>query len=71
DSSVPASGRYYKTASNLPWAINILDVFDYPNEQTEITEAYLKFGQWAESSGQQFYDWYENQSGYRNQQNIY
>lgn len=71
DNSLPATGRYYKTITNLPWAINILDGFDYPNEQSEITGAYLKFGQWAESIGQQYYDWYVDQPGYRNVQKIY
>jgi len=71
DDSDAATGRYYKTISNLPWAINIIEKFDYPNEKTEITETYLKFGDWAESNGQLYNDWWKDLSGYRNSANIY
>ncbi len=71
DDSDPAVGRYYKTVTNLPWAINIIEQFDYPNEKSEITETYLKFGEWAESSGQLYNDWWKDLSGYRNSANIY
>ncbi|HKK11086.1 MAG TPA: DUF4842 domain-containing protein, partial [Bacteroidales bacterium] len=60
-----------KTSQNLPWAINIYDVFAYPIEKTEIIDAHLKFAPWAQSSGEEFDDWYENNPGYRNDENIY
>lgn len=71
DNSDPATGQYYKTASNLPWAINVIEEFNYPNEKAEITSAYLKFGDWAESNGDLFNDWWKDNSGYRNENNIY
>ncbi|MEI6456759.1 MAG: LruC domain-containing protein [bacterium] len=71
DDSQPASGRYYKTKTNLPWAINIAEKFNYPVEQAVIVDAYLKFGTWAESSGGSFNDWYRALSGYRNNVYIY
>lgn len=71
DDSDPASGRYYKTQKNLPWAIRISSGFDYTIEKAQITSAYLKFVAWAESSGTQYPDWYLNNSGYRNESNIY
>ncbi len=71
DDSKPAQGRYYVTKNNLPWAIDITSHFDYPNEKVEISEAYLKFIQWAESNGQQYFDWYKDKAGYRNSNNIY
>jgi LruC domain-containing protein len=71
DNSIPSSGRYYKTANNLPWAINIYERFDYPQEKVDIINAYNHFVQWAESSGTLFPDWYQDQPGYRNEQNIY
>lgn len=71
DSSDPSTGRYYKTANNLPWAINIIERFDYPIEKVEIIEAHLKFAEWAESGGEVFNDWYIDNSGYRNASNIY
>lgn len=71
DNSIPAEGRYYKTNTNLPWAINIIESFEYPVEKADITTAYLKFAEWAESSGQISYDWWKDKSGYRNDENIY
>jgi LruC domain-containing protein len=71
DDSDAAADRYYKTVLNLPWAINIIEHFDYPNEKAEITETYLKFGDWAESNGNLYNNWWKDLSGYRNSDNIY
>lgn len=71
DDSNPATTKYYKTVSNLPWAIHIPEPFDYPIEKTEITSAYLKFAEWAESGGALFPDWYQDKPGYRNDAVIY
>lgn len=71
DDSDPQTGRYYKTQENLPWAINIYESFAYPREKIEILDAYHYFDEWAESSGEQYPDWYQDNQGYRNDQNIY
>ncbi len=71
DDSKPAEGRYYKTKSNLPWGLNLIEHFDYPVEKVEILDAYKHFGEWAESSGQLYPDWYKDKPGYRNAENIY
>ncbi len=71
DSSDPATGKYYVTANNLPWAINIYESFDYPREKQEVVWAHLKFAEWAMSGGVLFPDWYKNLSGYRNESFIY
>lgn len=71
DNSDPTIGRYYVSSTNLPWMIEIPDSFEWPKENVDILVAYLKFQQWAESSGQQFPDWYEDLPGYRNSENIY
>ncbi|MCD4771822.1 MAG: LruC domain-containing protein [Bacteroidales bacterium] len=71
DNSNSSQGRYYKTVTNLPWVINIYESFDYPVEKTEILQAHLKFGNWAESSGANYPDWYQDISGYRNDAYIY
>jgi LruC domain-containing protein len=71
DNSIPAAGRFYKTSNNLPWAINIVERFEYPIEKAEILEVHLKFGEWAESGGQRFNDWFKTQEGYRNNEKIY
>ncbi len=71
DDSDPATGRYYKTISNLPWAIKVTNGFNYTVEKVQITNAYLKFADWAESSGVLVPDWYVKNPGYRNESNIY
>ena len=71
DDSNPATGKYYQTASNLPWAIDLPVSFDYPVEQVQIINSYNHFVEWAESAGGVFTDWYEDFSGYRNDDNIY
>ncbi len=71
DNSSLGGGRYYKTAENLPWAINIISGFQHVIERIEITDAYLKFSTWAQSAGVQYPDWYSNTAGYRIAYNIY
>jgi LruC domain-containing protein len=71
DASNLQSGETYKTALNLPWAIDIPAEFVWPVEKVEITQAHLKFAAWAESSGSLYPDWYLNSSGYRNNANLY
>lgn len=71
DDSDPATGKYYQTVNNLPWAIDLPVSFDYPVEQVEILNAYNYFGAWAESGGTDYPDWYEDNAGYRVASNIY
>lgn len=71
DKSLPSSGKYYVTGNNLPFAIDIISPFDYAAEKKKISQAHLKFCDWARSSGQLFADWYKPVSGYRNASNIY
>jgi LruC domain-containing protein len=71
DDSQPAGGRYYKTKSNLPWAINIAEKFDYVIERVPVNEGYLKFNDWAESAGASYPDWYKDLGGYRDDTKIY
>jgi LruC domain-containing protein len=71
DNSNPEAGRYYKTSVNLPWGISIPVEFAYPIEKIDITQAHLHFGEWAESSGASYGDWYLEKSGYRNDEMIY
>lgn len=71
DDSNPGIDRYYKTANNLPWAINIAESFAYPIEKIQIVHAYHHFAEWAESNGALFPDWYQDNPGYRNASLIY
>ncbi len=71
DNSNPETGRYYKTESNLPFALNIASKLDYAIEKAAINTAHLRFLEWVESSGANYPDWYMNMGGYRNNSNIY
>jgi LruC domain-containing protein len=71
DNSNPATGRYYKTRNNMPFALHIPGTFKYPNERVPINQAHLKFKQWAESNGNVYADWYRNFTGYRDNSKIY
>ena len=64
--------KYYKSATNLPWAIDIYGEFNYPIEKSDISATYLHFGEWAESGGTSYPDWWSNTgTGYRNENLIY
>lgn len=72
DNSDSSQNRWFVTENNLPWAINIIESFEYPTEKTEIIEAYLKFTDWALSGGNAYPDWFSNPANdYRNPANIY
>ncbi len=71
DASNPIAGVYYVTSTNLPWAMFLVEPFDYPVEKAQIIDAYNHFGAWAESGGSLYNDWYLNYSGYRNSDEIY
>ena len=72
DDSDPSLDRYFKTVTNLPWALDIPAEFAWPIEKNEITTAYLHFAEWAESGGTLYNDWYTNTgAGYRDESKIY
>jgi len=71
DNSSPSTGNYYKSSTNLPWAIKVTSSYDYTIEKAQITSAYLNFSDWAQSSGIKFPDWYLNKAGYRYSGNIF
>lgn len=71
DNSNLSNGEYYVSDLYLPWAINLPVSFDYPKEKKGIVNTHLKFDNWAKSRGSNFMDWYEDQTGYRDINNIY
>ncbi len=66
DISNASNSVYYKDNTNLPWAIDIIHDFVFPQEKKEIILGYPYFVNWAESSGSQYKDWYKDKTGYRN-----
>lgn len=71
DDSNPSENRYFVTENNLPWGINIAEEFDWVVETKDITNAYNHFAEWAESGGINYPDWYQDNTGYRNDNLIY
>ncbi|MCF7912151.1 MAG: LruC domain-containing protein [Candidatus Cloacimonetes bacterium] len=71
DDSNLSQERYYKTAGNLPWGLNLPATWAYPTERTSITEAYLYLADWAQSNGEQHTDWYENAGGNTDESKLY
>ncbi len=71
DKSNASQGRFYRTANNLPFALNLPESVPYMNERAEITTGYLRLIDWAVSGGTQFTNWYKNQAGNRNENNLY
>jgi len=72
DNSVLATGKFYLSKENSPWALSFTDAFNYPTEGKPITEAYLHFNDWVRSGGVSYKDWYINTTtGYRNNIGIY
>jgi LruC domain-containing protein len=65
DRTDPNSGSYYKTAQNLPFAIDINTSVPYTIEKTDFSAAYLKFIDWASSAGTRSTNWYLNLDGNR------
>lgn len=71
DNSILPARRYYLTVNHLPFAIDVVDPFDYVKEKTIITSGHLKFKSWALSNGNTYRDWYKPMPGYRNNAFIY
>lgn len=66
DSTDPSKEQYYKSKSNLPWALHIIHDFIPLVEKTSILEGYNFFKDWASSGGKSYKDWYTDKSGNRN-----
>jgi len=70
DDNSTGSG-YYKSVNNLPWALDIVEPYEYSLEKVTIDMAHYFFDDWASTSGEIYSDWYKNKAGYRNMENIY
>ena len=58
DRSDPSQGRYYRTAANEPWALDVPETWRHPTEWISITGAYPDFVTWAASGGTTAENWY-------------
>lgn len=71
DNTRPSQNIYYKTVTNMPFAIDFPDNFVHLKEKNSIHLGYLKFIPWAQSSGSLFSDWYKDLNGYQDQSKLY
>lgn len=71
DDSNPGAGRYFRDENNVPWAINIAHAFRHPLEKVRIDAGYNYFIQWGMSGGVSYPDWYKDNAGYRNVDQLY
>jgi LruC domain-containing protein len=71
DDTKPGSNKYYKTINNLPWALNVSSSIPYTHTTNDFVTAYLKFAEWAQSSGTLYTDWYLNNVGYRDASKLF
>ena len=53
----------YVTQNGMPWLLNVPANFDYVIEYTDLSQAYLKFANWAGSGGSSFQNWYDSENG--------
>ena len=65
------NGIYYRSKTDLPWAIHLPESFDYPQEKVDIRDVHLRFKDWAQSFGFSYMDWYRDQIGYRDINYLY
>lgn len=71
DRSEPSSGKYYKGVNGLPWAIEIPENFNYPQEKISILDTYNFFDDWALSGGASYPNWFRNFGAYTNPENLF
>jgi LruC domain-containing protein len=65
-------GKTYRTANNLPFAIQIDKTAPHMIEKQDILKGYLNFAEWAKSNGELYKDWYSNtDKEYRNDKLLY
>jgi LruC domain-containing protein len=58
DRSDPAQGRYYRTADDQPWALDVPETWRHPTEWNNVAWAYPDFVTWANSRGAKAANWY-------------
>jgi len=65
------TNQTYRTATNLPWALQSPQSIPYPQEKEDILGGFLKLAEWAQSNGVLFSNWYSDQVGFRNNGKLY
>lgn len=63
DNSLPGNGKLYLNDRNLPWAVMVPMIWEYPAEKTPMLEAYPDFAVFAQNNGN--FPWYSDFHGGR------
>lgn len=71
DDSNPSIGRYYKSDTNLPWAMEIFESIPHMKEKLDFSTGYNYFLPWVQSNGTTNTTWFQNNPGNRNNANLY
>lgn len=71
NTNVGMNRTYVSKDGGYPWGLHIPATFGYPKEKADINSAYLRFANWVNSGGEQHANWYSDESGNRNAENIY
>lgn len=50
DDTNPSKGKLYLNKNNLPWALMVPEIWDYPSEKTSIIDAYPDFAEFAQNN---------------------
>lgn len=61
DDSNDATGKYFKTENNLPWALMLPETWSWPRETVDLLEAYPDFAGYATQSEGANALWYKSQ----------
>jgi LruC domain-containing protein len=69
DDTRPGQGKYFLTADNLPWVLEIPTEWEYPKEQVKITEAYPNFADFAKGKSKEA--WYTNERNNKVKSKLY
>ncbi|WP_209332223.1 LruC domain-containing protein [Lunatimonas salinarum] len=58
DESEQSLNRFFVSKRGFNWALHVPNSIGYASEKVDFTKAYLRFGDWVKSGGQQHADWY-------------
>ncbi|MEO0581036.1 MAG: LruC domain-containing protein [Bacteroidota bacterium] len=71
DDATDQNTVFYQTAEGLPWALNFVETWTYPQEKKRVLQCYTHFQEWAESGGSLRAAWYLDRIGHRNTSDLY
>lgn len=71
DHTNPQINNFYKSKSNLPWALSVPEAIPHLKEGLDFLKGYTNFWKWALTNGLNNADWYLNHTGNRDMNSLY